>query len=107
MRRTTEEKTIIAKILSGVLDGQVGNDFFTDGGSTVWTVIKNGKITRFKQGPSKKFFNGKENDIIEGTLHVLQEWITDEEILAFVQKFGFLIDDLDIKAYSAKFKPKK
>lgn len=107
MARTNEEKKIIAKVLSGVLDGQVGDDFFTDGGSTVWTMITNGRITRYKQGPGKKFFNGKENEFIEGTKHVLQEWITEDEILTFVQKFGFLIDDLDIKAYSARFKPKR
>ena len=59
------------------------------------------------KGQVKNFFNGKENEFIEGTLHVLQEWITEDEILAFIQKFGFLMDDLDIKTYSAKFKPKK
>lgn len=107
MKRTNEEQKIIAKVLSGIVDGQVGKDFFTDGGSTVWTMIQNGRITRYKQGPGKRFFNGKENEFIEGTLHVLQEWITEDEILSFIQKFGFLMDDLDIKAYSAKFKPRK
>ena len=107
MGRSKEEKNLIAKFLSGVLDGQVGNDFITDGGSTVWTMIKDGKIIRYKQGPGSKFFNGKENERIEGVLHVLEEWVTEEEILAFFKKFGWLMKDSDVRAYSAKFKPKR
>ena len=61
----------------------------------------------FKQGPSRKFFNGKENERIEGVLHTLQEWSTDTEKLEFLRKFGWLMNDADVKKYSAKFKPKK
>ena len=107
MGRSNEEKKLIAKFFSGVLDGQVGNNFFTEGGSCVWTAIKDGKIVRYKKGPGSKFFNGKENERIEGVLHVLEEWITEEEILAFFRKFGWLMKDPDVRAYSAKFKPKK
>ena len=59
----------------------------------------------FKQGPGGKFFNGKENERYEGVLHILQKWATDEEKLQFFQKFGWLMKDADVKAYSAKFKP--
>ena len=107
MRRTTEEQNLLSKLLAGVLDGRVGNDLTTSGGSTVWTAIKDGKIIRYKQGPGGKFFNGKENERFEGVLHVLEEWVTDDEKLAFIQKFGWLMKDADAKAYSAKFKPKK
>jgi len=68
-------------LLSGVLDGFVGGDLTIDGGSTVWTVIKNGIPTRYKQGPGGKFFDNKENVRFDGVLHTLQEWITDEEKL--------------------------
>ena len=107
MAITKEEKNLLSKLSKGVLDGVVGNDFYTTGGSTVWMVIKNGIPSRKKQGPSKRFFNGKENEIIEGVLHTLQEWVTDEEKLQFLQKFGWLMNDPDVLAYSAKFKPKK
>ena len=103
---TNEEKGLLGKLASGALDGVVGNDI-TAGKSIVWKSIKNGIPTMFKQGPSKRFFNGKENERIEGTLHTLQEWITDEEKLEFLRKFGWLMKDTAVKAYSAKFKPKK
>lgn len=32
----------------------------------------------FKQCPGSRFFNGKENEHIEGAFHTLQEWVTDE-----------------------------
>lgn len=107
MGRTKEEKNLLAKLLSGVLDGQVGDDLTTTGGSTVWNVIKNGKPIQYKQGPGGKFFNGKENERFDGVLHILKEWITDDEKLGFLQKFGWLMKDDEVRAYSAKFKPKK
>ena len=104
-RKTKEEKNLLKKIADGVLDGQVGDDLITSGKSTVWTTIKDGIITRYKQGPDRKFFNGKENEWISGVLHVLKEWKTDDEILEFLQKFGWLMNDEDARKYSAKFKP--
>ena len=107
MGRTNEEKNLLAKLASGVLDGIVGDDLTTTGGSTVWKVIKNGIPANYKQGPGGKFFNGKENERFEGVLHTLQEWVSDDEKLEFLRKFGWLMRDDDVKAYSAKFKPKK
>lgn len=107
MGRSKEEKRLLGKLLSGALDGIVGNDLTTSGGSTIRTVIKNGIPTRYKQGPGGKFFNGKENERYEGVLHTLEEWITDDQKLDFLQKFGWLIKDDDARTYSAKFKPKK
>lgn len=104
---TNEEKNILQKLASGALDGIVGNDLTTSGGSSVWKAIKNGLPMMLKQGPGGRFFNGKENEHFEGVLHTLQEWVTDEEKLQFLQKFGWLMKDVDVKAYSAKFKPKK
>jgi hypothetical protein len=107
MKRTNEEKNLLAKLASGILDGVVGDRRTTSGGSLIWMAIKNGKPAQYKQGPGSKFFNGKENERVEGVLHVLQEWITDDDKLQFLQKFGWLMKDTDVKAYSAKFKPKK
>ncbi|MBQ5957327.1 MAG: hypothetical protein IJL46_07150 [Clostridia bacterium] len=100
-----EEKNLLAKLASGVLDGLVGNEVTTDGGSTVWKTIKNGIPMMFKQGPNRRFFNGKENETIEGVLHTLRKWDTDSLKLSFLQKFGWLMKDKDVISYSAKFKP--
>ena len=48
-----------------------------------------------------------ENERYEGVLHTLAKWMTDEERLDFLRKFGWLIHDAAVNAYSAKFKPKK
>ena len=104
---TNEEKKLLQKMASGALDGLVGDNITTSGGSTVWKSIKNGLPAMFKQGPGGKLFNGKENERYEGVLHTLQKWVTDDEKLQFLRKFGWLMQDTDVKAYSAKFKPKK
>ena len=59
---TNEERNLLKRMTSGALDGYVGDDLTTSGGSTVWKVIKNGVPAMFKQGPSSRFFNGKENE---------------------------------------------
>lgn len=107
MARSKEESGLLSKLLSGLLDGQVGDDLETTGGSTVWTEIKDGTPTRYKQGPGGKFFDGKENVRYDGKLTKLEEWKTDDEKLGFLQKFGWLMDDPDAKEYSKKYKPKK
>ena len=106
MRFTNEENELLRKLREGLLDGAVGGHLTTSGGSTVWTVIKDGVPMRMKQGPGGKFFNGKENERVRGVLHVLQKWCTDEEKIGFLRKFGFLMKDEGVKAYSGLFKPK-
>ncbi len=107
MTFSKEEKNLLSKLAKGVLDGFVGDEYITQGGSSIWMAIKNGVPTKFKQGPSKRFFNGKENEVIQGVLHILQKWSSDKEKLQFLQKFGWLMKDPDVLAYSAKFKPVK
>lgn len=107
MKFTEEEKKILEKINSGLLDGIVGDFLPTGRGSSVWMTIKNGIPQQLKQGPNKKFFNGKENEIIEGTLHTLQKWITDEEKIQFIRRYGWLMKDTAAQVYSAKFKTAK
>ncbi|MBR3510365.1 MAG: hypothetical protein IKO03_16525 [Lachnospiraceae bacterium] len=103
---TKEEKDLLAKLASGALDGIVGNDCYTSGGSAVWKAIKNGVPVMFKQGPGSKYFDGKENIRVAGVLHELQKWVTDEQKIEFLRKFGWLMKDEAVKAYSAKYKPK-
>ena len=105
MGRFSEENTLLQKLASGELDGLVGRVYFYSGGSSVWTVIENGNPVRYKQGPGGKYFDGKENVKYEGKKNIQEKWETDEEKLVFLQKYGWLIDDNDVKAYSARFKP--
>ena len=107
MKITSEEKTLLEKLSLGLFDGCVGNQLLTTGGSAIWKTIKNGVPVMLKQGPTRKFFDGKENTYSEGILHTLQEWVTDEQKLEFLRKFGWLMRDATVKAYSAKFKPTK
>ena len=102
-----EEKKLLKRLKEGLLYGIVGDGLETSGGSMIWTTIEDGNPVRYKKGPTTKFFNGKENEKIPGKLHVLEKWETDEEKIGFLQKFGWLINDEDAKAYSAKYKPKK
>lgn len=66
MAITNEEKELLRRLASGALDGIVGNDLTTSGGSSVWKAIKNGIPAMFKQGPGGKFLTEKRtNDIAE------------------------------------------
>ena len=104
---TNEEKDLLKLMESGALDGIVGNELRTSGKSAVWKVVKDGVPKLLKQGPSKRVFFGDESERVKGVLHVLQEWSTDKEKLEFLRKFGFLMSNPAVRAYSAKFKPRK
>ena len=103
---TNEEKTLLRRLAVGDLDGIVGDDLTTSRGSTIWKAIKKGIPAVFKQGPDRKFFDGKENVRIAGALTIKQKWISDEQKLEFLRRFGWLMKDPDVKSYSAKFKGK-
>jgi len=102
---TKEEKNLIKRLKNKEFDGVVGDEIYTSGGSMVWTTIIDGIIERKKQGPSTRFFNGKETEKIPGKTHILEQWETEERILEFFQQFGWLIKDEEARAYSAKYKP--
>ena len=104
MDYTNEEYFLLKKLSSGILDGQVGDDW-TSGFSTCWREIKEGIPTEYKQGPAKRFFNNCENEHIPGVTHIIKVWNTDDEKLLFLRKYGWLMNDSDVCAYSAKYKP--
>ena len=108
MRKTKEEKGLLEKLASGVLDGMVGDEKVYHGYKdvSVWKYIKNGIPRSVREGEATKFFNGKENEWIPGK-RIENEYDTDEQKLSFLQRYGWLMDDEEVKAYSAKFKPKK
>ena len=57
---TSEERELLKRMDAGELDGMVGDMFQTDGGSTVWTIIKNGIpvsfLTEKKMNDTREFF---------------------------------------------------
>lgn len=108
MKITTEEKRLLKKLASGLLDGMVGEERVYKGYKKVFCgkLIKNGEPISYRQGESERFFNGKENELIPGK-RTEEHYMTDQQKLEFLQKYGWLTDDEDVKNYSAKFKPKK
>lgn len=108
MKMTNEEKRLLNKLSSGDLDGMVGDEWVSQGYKKTYSgkYIKDGEPVSYRQGESVRFFNGKENERIPGKV-TEEHYDTDEKKLDFLQKYGWLIDDQDAKAYSAKFKPKR
>lgn len=105
MGKSKEEKGLLEKLASGLLDGRVGDSFSVGAGSTTWKEIKNGEPASYKKGPGGRLFNGKENERYEGVTRTVKKYKTDDEKLGFLQKFGWLMDDEDVKEYSKKYKP--
>jgi len=108
MRRTTEEKNLLAKLASGVLDGMVGDEREYRGYKSVFCgkYIKDGEPVSYRQGESTRFFNGKENERIPGKREE-EHYDTDDRKLEFLQRYGWLTDDEEARTYSAKFKPQR
>lgn len=108
MSRSNEEKSLLAKLASGVLDGMVGDEKVYHGYKDVYCgkYIKNGEPVSYREGESTRFFNGKENERIPGK-RTEDHYDTDDRKLEFLQRYGWLTDDDEVRAYSAKFKPKK
>ena len=103
---THEKKCLLEKLSSGGLDGMVG-DLWYSGKSTCWREIENGIPAEYRQGPGGKFFDNRENEHYAGVRHLIKKWVTDEERLEFLRKYGWLMNDEGVVAYSAKYKPHK
>lgn len=108
MSRTDEELNLLAKLASGALDGLVGDVLEYRGYKSVFCgkYIENGEPVSYRQGESERFFNGKENEQVPGRREE-EHFDTDDRKLEFLQRYGWLIDDEDVRAYSAKYKPKR
>jgi hypothetical protein len=108
IERTNEEKNLLGKLASGSLDGMVGNERVYSGYQDVYCgkYIKEGEPVSYRQGESTRFFNGEENERIPGK-RTENHYDTDDRKLEFLQRYGWLIDDEEVRAYSAKFKPNK
>ena len=108
MSITSEERNLLEKLARGLLDGFVGDEREYRGYRSVFCgkYIKDGIPVSYRQGQSQRSFDGKENERIPGKREE-EHFTSDEQKLTFLQKYGFLIDDDEVRAYSAKFKPEK
>ena len=108
MKKSNEEIGLLVKLASGALDGMVGDEKIYHGYKNVYCgkYIKNGEHISYRQGESTRFFNGKENEHIPGN-RTEEHYDTDDRKLEFLQRYGWLTNDEDVRKYSAKFKPKK
>lgn len=108
MSRSGEEKSLLAKLASGILDGLVGDERVYGIHKHVYCgkYIKDGEPVSYRQGESERFFNGKENERIPGK-RIEEHYDTDDRKLEFLQRYGWLMNNDEVKAYSAKFKPVK
>lgn len=105
---TPEERNLLTKLSSGLLDGMVGDELVYRGYKNVFCgkYIKDGEPFSYRQSESERFFNGKENEQILGKREE-EHFDTDDKKLEFLQRFGWLMADPDVKAYSARYKRKK
>ena len=106
--KTHEEQNLLDKMARGLLDGMVGDEREYRGYKSVYCgkYIKDGEPVSYRQGESERFFNGRENERTPGKREE-EHFDTDDKKLEFLQKYGWLTDDPDARAYSAKYKPKK
>ena len=105
---TREERNLLDKLASGTLDGMVGDEREYRGYKSVYCgkYIKNGVPVSYREGDSDRFFNGRENELIPGKREE-EFYETDEQKLEFLQRYGWLMDDEEVRIYSAKFKPSR
>lgn len=108
MGMSKEEEKLLAKLASGDLDGMVGDERVYPGYKDVYCgkYIKDGEPVSYREVEPTRFFNGKENEMIPGN-RTEEHYDTDEQKLEFLQKYGWLTDDEEVRSYSAKYKPPK
>lgn len=105
---TQEEANLLLRLSSGALDGMVGDERAYGTYKHVYCgkIIKNGEPIAYRRGEAERFFNGKETEKIPGRLEE-EHFDTEDRKLEFLQRYGWLMDDAEVRAYSAKFKPKR
>ncbi|MCI8537062.1 MAG: hypothetical protein HFF18_00140 [Oscillospiraceae bacterium] len=100
------EEIVLEKLERGLLDGPVGDDFVTGDYSKVIfrKVIRDGIPQTLRIGEGYKFFDNRENTRVPGTVQITEAFETISQKLLFLQKYGWLLDDPDVREYSRRFK---
>lgn len=103
---TPDELHLLKKLSSGALDGMVGDEREYRSYHSVFCgkLIRNGIPISYQQNEPARFSDGQENELNSGD-RTEKTYDTDEKKLEFLQRFGWLIDDEEVRAYSARFKP--
>lgn len=101
------EKVILEKLDKGLLDGVVGDNdsFIVDDAVLIIRFIRKGIPQKFIAHGEFEHFNGKENVRVSGRCYT-EYFRTPDEKLFFLQKYGFLMDDPDVRKYSEFFSRK-
>lgn len=97
---TKEERILLKRLAAGEFDGRIGDDL-----DTYYKYIKDGIPVEVWEGKTQRFFDNRTTERFPGKIKKLF-YKTDEEKLEFLRKFGFLINDPQVRKYSQKFKPK-
>ena len=104
MMHTREEQFLLEKLAGGLLDGAVGDEREYRVYRSVYCgkKIRNGVPVSYRQSEPSGSPTGQ--DPVEREEETFD---TEERKLEFLQRYGWLMEDEDVKAYSAKFKPGK
>lgn len=83
----------IADILKALADGQYDGARSDSEMNGVWSgyYVDNGTPVKYREGPSTRFFDGKENSRTPGN-RTEERFETEEEKTTFFQKYGFKND---------------
>lgn len=101
--KTETELHLLERLNNSELDGPVGLPCDNGWGSMIWYWIEDGTIKRFKQGPTKRFFNGDDNE------KIIPDWKPDrilkdeDEQLDFLRRSGRHMKDPEVQAYSDQY----
>ena len=103
--RTEEEIWLLKKLSDGALNGMVGDERIFREYKNVYCgkYIIDGVPVLYKQNEPLKMLTLKKKDFIIA-IREEEYFDSDEKKLEFLKKYGWLIDDDDVKKYSASHK---
>jgi len=104
--RTPEEQNLLDKLASGILDGMVGDEREYRRYHSIYCgkMIRNGIPILYRQENPTRFFDGQKNHSSAANREE-EAFDSDERKLEFLRRYGWLIDDKEVRAYSARYKP--
>ena len=95
-----EERHLLDKLASGALDGRVGDEreYHHYYRILCGKFIRGGVPVAYRQGVESR-------NVPAPSERTEETFVTDDQKLRFLQRFGWLMEDDDVRAYSSRFKP--